>query len=34
MELEDNVEPTGDHYVVEKLLSRSTSQGRAQYLIR
>ena len=34
MEPEDNVEPNGDHYVVEKLLGRRTSQCRTQYLVR
>ena len=34
MEPENNVEPTRDHYMVEKLLGKRTSQGRTQYLVR
>ena len=30
----DNVEPIRDYYVIEKLLSRRTSQGQTQYLVR
>ena len=31
---EDNVKPTENHYVVEKLLGKRTSQGWTQYLVR
>ena len=31
---EDNVEPTGNHYVIKKLLGKMTSQGQTQYLVR
>ena len=34
VEPEDNVKPTGDHYVIEKLLEKRTSQGRTQYLVQ
>ena len=34
VEPEDNMEPTKDHYVVEKLLGKRTSQGQTQYLVR
>ena len=31
---ENNMKPTKDHYVVEKLLGKRTSQGQTQYLVR
>ena len=34
MEPENNVEPTGDNYVIKKLLGKMTSQGRTHYLVR
>ena len=34
VEPEDKVEATGDHYMVEKLLGKKTSQGQTQYLVR
>ena len=34
VETKDNVEPTEDHYVVEKLLRKRISRGQTQYLVQ
>ena len=34
MKSEDNIKSTRNHYVVEKLLGRRTSQGQTQYLVK